>query len=253
MQTSAKNIYDPMIMTVLDGKFVAGYGQILCDLDGCLMTGGQYYRDSADFVAACGDRLWIVSNNSTHSAKQLSGIFGAAGLVVPEQRILLAGEQTLLRLARLPGPRTLRLYSGPALIDLARELEFDLDAPKPAHVLLCRSAGFVLPDLTEIVRLVVAGGARLWVANTDVSHPGPDGLPVPETGALLAALHAIVPALQFETMGKPSPDMIGMALAATGVMPGNAVFVDDNLDTGGRAAHSAGVIFLQLQRKGERK
>jgi len=250
MQTRAKKYDDPMVAAVLEGASVAGYAQILCDLDGCLMTGGQFYRDSAQFIAACGDGLWIVSNNSTHSARQLSAIFAADGMAVPHQRILLAGEQALVRMTRLSGPKTLRLFSGPALIDRARELEFDLYARRPAHVLLCRSPGFVLSDLAEIARLV-AGGSRLWLANTDVSHPGPDGLPEPETGALLAALRAIMSGLQFETIGKPSPHMIHLALADTGVTPNRALFIDDNPKTGGCAAQSAGVAFLQLQRTGE--
>lgn len=95
-------------------------------------------------------------------------------------------------------------------------------------------------------------GLPFWVANEDLSHPGQDGRPVAETGALLAALRAIRPGLTWTSPGKPDPLMLHMALERAGLTPADAVFVGDNAATDGRAARAANIPFLHLQRRAAR-
>lgn len=233
----------------LDGDLVAGDRLVLCDLDGCLVSQNFAFDDGAAFVEACGDRLWIVSNNSTHLADVMSRNLAALGLSVPTNRILLVGEQTLLHLNRLHPGASLELFGTKALQELAEDLDFDLGKNRPDIVLLCRDTGFSLEKLNRLAGLLHRG-AELWVSNTDVSHPAQDGAPIAETGALLAAVNAMVPELTFQTVGKPHPHLADIALGQTGVSERDAVFVGDNPSTDGAIAAATGLRFVHLQREG---
>ena len=185
--------------TRLDARAVADARLVLCDLDGCLIAQGRPFAETADFVAACGDRLWIVSNASDSTARAMSRQLAGLGLAVPQA------------------------------------------------VLLCRDASVTVDTMGPILTQV-GQGAPLWVSNEDLSHPGHDTRPVAETGALLAALRAIQPELEWRSLGKPDPMMLTMALTRSGVSAQDAVFVGDNVLTDGAAAAALNMPFVHIQR-----
>ena len=195
--------------TRLDARAVADARLVLCDLDGCLIAQGRPFAETADFVAACGDRLWIVSNASDSTAR--------------------------------------RVFASAALIARAVELGIDPTADVPQAVLLCRDASVTVDTMGPILTQV-GQGAPLWVSNEDLSHPGHDTRPVAETGALLAALRAIQPELEWRSLGKPDPMMLTMALTRSGVSAQDAVFVGDNVLTDGAAAAALNMPFVHIQR-----
>lgn len=237
------------IASQLSPDLVAQDRLVLCDLDGCLVSEGRAYTDSASFLQSCGERLWLVSNNSSHCAADLSARLAEIGLKVPAKRILLAGEQTLAHLARLhPGAR-LALFASPAMEQEARRLGFALTGDRPDLVLLCRDTQLSLDRLNAVAALV-QGGAAFWVSNTDTAHPSHAGQPIAETGALLAALRAMLTELKFESIGKPHPHLAALALSRTGVSATEAVFVGDNPDTDGAIARAIGTRFVLLRRTG---
>lgn len=222
-----------------------GHAAVLADLDGCLLSDDTVLPQVPDLFATVGDRLWIVSNNSTDTAIGLSARLAAKGLVIPPERILLAGEQTLRRLAEAdPAPR-IALYAGPDLQALAAVLGLAVDHVAPDLVVLARDKGFDFARLGALVALLHRG-VPLRVTNPDCAHPGSDGTPRPETGALTAALRAILPGLQAPTLGKPAPDLALLALQRAGVPPEAAVFLGDTPATDGAAAAAAGIAFVCL-------
>lgn len=219
---------------------------ILCDLDGCLIAGDRVLPGAAAFVARHAARLWIVSNNSTDTAETLSARLAGLGLAVGPERILLAGEAALARIAaERPGARV-AFFAAASLRARGRALglsEAGAGEGAPDAILLARDTGFDYQALRRLAALAGAG-VPLYVANPDAAHPGPDGGPVPETGALLAALRAVVPGLAFEMVGKPAPLLFDLALARAGVPAGEAVLVGDNPETDGAGAARAGIAFL---------
>ncbi|WP_417269437.1 HAD hydrolase-like protein [Celeribacter sp.] len=233
----------------LSPDFVKSDRLVLCDLDGCLISEGRAYADSAAFLAGCGARLWLISNNSTHCARDLSADLAALGLTIPARNILLAGEQTLLHLAHLYSGARLAIFSSQAMEVEAQKLGFVLTQSTPDLVLLCRDTQLTLDRLNTAAALVQSGAA-LWVANTDTAHPGLEGQPIAETGALLAALRAMLSDLRFESIGKPHPHLARLALSRTGVSARDAVFVGDNPATDGAIARAIGTRFIQVQRSG---
>lgn len=222
---------------------------ILADLDGCLVSGSTVLPHVADLVEQCADRVWIVSNNSTETSTGLSSRLAAMGLDVEAAHILLAGEESLRAIAaQRPGARV-ALFCAQALCDLAIELGLRADRQAPDVAFLARDPGFTFGDLTGLVALAHRG-VPIRLSNPDPSHPAADGTPVPETGALWAALACAVPEVVPECIGKPAPDMLRRALARAGVLPGAAVFIGDTAETDGIAAAAAGVDFVLLRRPG---
>ncbi|ADZ70604.1 HAD-IIA family hydrolase [Polymorphum gilvum] len=229
----------------LDPALVAGYDAVLCDLDGCLVSDGRLLDGAAGFAAAAADRLWLVSNNSSDTADSLSARLAGMGLVIAPGRILLAGEQAVRVLAaERPGAR-LSLHAEEPIRLLADGLGLDLSPDRPDVVLLARDSRFAIAGLTSLLRAVRAG-ADLWVTNLDRTHPGADGEPVPETGALLAAVRACWPEVRYRAFGKPERALVDLALARAGVPADRSVFVGDNAETDGAAAAAAGIDFLHV-------
>ncbi|TDK48970.1 HAD-IIA family hydrolase [Antarcticimicrobium luteum] len=222
---------------------------ILADLDGCLISGDTVLPDVPDLFARCGDRLWIVSNNSSDTAETLAVRLARLGLDLPAERIVLAGEMTLraIQVAK-PGSR-LALFADPPLQALAERLGLRRDLDRPQMVVLARDRSLDFDDIARIAALAHAG-VPVTLANPDPSHPGADGTPQPETGALWAAISAISPRAVATSLGKPAPDLPREALRRAGVTPGAAVFIGDTPETDGRAAAAAGIEFLRLERPG---
>jgi HAD superfamily hydrolase (TIGR01450 family) len=222
---------------------------VLADLDGCLISEGHVYEDAQAFAAACGEKLWIVSNNSSHSAFSLSAELEALGVSVSAHRILLAGEQTLLHLQNTYPGIGLALFASECLQERARAIGLRPDSRTPEIAVLCRDPRFSLSDLDRLAAMV-RRGVRLWVSNVDRTHPAVDGRPVPETGALLAALTAVLgEAVSYQTIGKPDAHMARLALQRAGIDPAEAIFVGDNPGTDGGIARNAGIPFVHLVRE----
>lgn len=224
-----------------------GRAAIFCDLDGCLVSGAHVYPNVREFVARHADRLWIISNNSSDTAERLSARMAELGIAVSAERILLAGEQAVLRLAASRPGATVSIYAETPIRDLARSLGLRTESDDPDVVLLARDADFSLRDLGRLID-EVHDGAVLVVTNVDTVHPDSEGRPVPETGAIVSAIRACDPAIRFTTIGKPAPDLVDLALRLSGAAPADCIFIGDNAETDGVAAEAAGVRFVHLQR-----
>jgi pyridoxal phosphatase len=169
------------------------------------------------------------------------------GLAIAPSRILLAGEQTLRRIAReRPGAR-IALYAAAPLQDLACALGLHPDRLTPDMAVLARDTGFGFCDLRELAAHL-HHGLPLWLTNADASHPGPDGTPEPETGALFAAVTAAVPGIVVRQLGKPDPYLLDLALNAAGVRADQAIFLGDTPSTDGAAAAASGIPFVLIAR-----
>lgn len=222
------------------------YRAILCDLDGCLISGETVLPGAGQLAAAAGARLFIVSNNSTDTSETLSARLGRLGLCVPPERLVLAGATALEMLAReMPGARV-ALFAAPALCAYAEAAGLVLDEATPEVAVLARDTGLTYPRLAGLVRHASAG-VPLVVTNPDASHPAADGAPVPETGALLHAVQACLPDLHVRIVGKPETTLIDEALRRAGAAPGEALFIGDNPATDGAGAARAGLDFALIR------
>jgi HAD superfamily hydrolase (TIGR01450 family) len=187
----------------------------------------------------------VLSNNSTDTAASLSARLARGGLQVAPERIVLAGVAAIERVARrAPGARVFVCGSG-ATVGHAVACGLPTDESAPDYVILTRDTGFSY-DRLQAVLGYLKQGARLVVANGDATHPGADGVPVPETGALLAAVLTCLPDQPHEVLGKPRPGLFEVALDRLGASPGDTVLIGDNPATDGAGAAAAGVDFIPV-------
>lgn len=221
----------------------------LVDLDGTLVTGRSLVAGAGRLLAVLEGRFAVVSNDAEHTPAELAHTLGGLGLVVPEERIVLAGAATLdLVAAETPGAGIMLLGS-PALVGYARRLGLDPDAQHPDVVVVGRDRQFSFARLAAAANAVRAGAALL-VANPDRTHPGRNGLVVPETGALASAILACTGPVLHRVIGKPEPALFLAGLALLGLEPAQAVMIGDNPETDGLGAERLGMRFL-LVRAGE--
>jgi|TARA_B100000929_G_scaffold267887_1_gene236401 HAD superfamily hydrolase (TIGR01450 family) len=218
---------------------------ILCDLDGCLISGDTLLSGVQVFTRQVHDRLWIVSNNSTDTPQSLTARLAGMGLCVAPSRVLLAGAEAITDLARRrPGARV-ALFASQRLHDYAEDHGLQIVRECPDTVLLCRDVHFDYAALTHLVGHLQRG-TELIVANPDTSHPSLLGPPVPETGALLAAVRAVVPDPPLRIIGKPQPFLFELALARAGVTAREALMIGDNASTDGAGAHGLGIAYASV-------
>jgi HAD superfamily hydrolase (TIGR01450 family) len=217
----------------------AGY---LLDLDGTLVQGGRALPWARPLLRGIEGRFAILSNDAEHTPQALSRQLDRLGLSVPPDRIILAGTAAVAEVARRhPGARVMLLGSA-ALRRVARAAGLRLALRGVEVVLLARDRRFDHAALAAAAN-ALRGGAALVVANPDLTHPGPNGAIVPETGALLAALLACAGDVPHIVVGKPEPTLFRQALALLDTAPEATVMIGDNAATDGQGAARLGLRF----------
>lgn len=225
-----------------DAHAARGY---LLDLDGTLMSGRHLLAGARELLARLNGRFCIVSNDSEHTPGQLIARFNDLGIALAAGQVILAGTSALETIAlRHPGARVMVLGSSP-LRAYARRIGLVVDALQVDVVLVARDRRFSYGKLAAAAE-AVTGGAALYVACPDTSHPGANGQPVPEAGALAAALLACVGPVDHVVIGKPEPGMFLQGCRWLGIDPADGVMIGDNPLTDGVGAASVGLAFWQV-------
>lgn len=219
------------------------------DLDGTLMSGGRLYPDTREFLASLDMPFMILSNDSEHTGEELAAVFQRQGLAVQASQFILAGVALVEDLAESqPGARVM-LLGPPALQALATNRGLALVQDRPEAVIVMRDPGFDYQRLAAAAR-AIHQGARMIVACPDTSHPSPTGAPVPEAGALAAAILACTGLEQYQVFGKPEPAMFKLAAQRMGVPSSACAMIGDNPDTDGLGARRSGMAFHHVSRTG---
>jgi len=220
----------------------AGY---LIDLDGTLISGRTALPDARRLFDALAGRFVIVSNDAEHTPRQVARMLASIGLDIAPQRIVLAGTTAIDLIAQeRPGARVLLLGSAP-LRFYARRAGLRLETSRPDIVLVMRDRRFSYTKLAMAAEAITRG-AELVVAAPDKTHPGPDGMPVPETGALAAAILACVGDIAYRVVGKPEAAVFEIGCARLALDPADAVMIGDNPHTDGAGAARMGMDFVPV-------
>jgi 4-nitrophenyl phosphatase len=163
------------------------------------------------------------------------------GLQLPRERIFLAGAEAVRIAAGHPDAGVL-MVAAPRMRRYASERGIALVDQNPNLVVLMRDESFDYAQLGRVAN-AVRSGAKMIVANADLTHPGAGGRVVPETGALLAAVLACTGEAPVDRLliGKPGPLLFESACAVLGVSPDETLMIGDNPATDGEGAFNAGI------------
>ena len=212
-----------------DRSLVLNSAAILLDWDGCVMIDDMIVPAARTLMRQYAEKIVILSNNSTHLPEDFWRILSRSEVYISASRIVLAGAEALRWLTRQP-PARIMLFGSTRIRCHARLLGLNVVREHPEIVVLMRDTRFTYAKLDRAIN-ALHRGARLVVANGDLTHPGAGARIVPETGALLAAVKACVPDVEAMTIGKPGPFLFERACAVAGVLPQHAVMIGDNPDT----------------------
>ena len=115
-----------------------------------------------------------------------------------------------------------RIDRGPATL---------VEDPRDTDVLLASwTDEFHYDDMVDALRALDTGTVYLGT-DPDPTFPGPDGLPVPGTGAVLRAITGVTEREPDRVLGKPSEIAIEAALDRLGHDPEDILVVGDRLET----------------------
>lgn len=222
---------------------------ILLDLDGVLWRGSKPIPGAAETVKqlkASGYAVRFVSNNSLLGSRGMHRHFERLGIDAQRSEIVLATEVLARALARKQARGTVYLLgsagfredleaAGLRVIDEPEEIDYLTD-----FVVVGGDRELNYTKLTRALRCMLKG-ALLAAPNVDRTYPMEDGLLVPGTGAIVAAITAMVRRGPEIMVGKPKPDLLLAAAQSAGLDPAECVMVGDTIDTDIQAAHAAGM------------
>ncbi|HEY1611516.1 MAG TPA: HAD hydrolase-like protein, partial [Paraburkholderia sp.] len=157
------------------------------------------------------------------------------GLKVEPERIVLAGEQAVLLAARLYPHARMRVVASPTLMRFAAAHGCNVVEHDPDVILLGRDLRFCYARLQSVANQL-RQGAKLIVANPDLSHPSEDGGVTPETGSLMQAVVACSGVEPTCIVGKPEPLLLQEALRRLGTNATTTLVIGDNPLTDGAGA-----------------
>lgn len=217
---------------------------IILDWDGCCAIDNILVPEAAAFLRIVGDRVVILSNNSTHMAGDIHAILKQAGIDLPADRILLAGVSAI-RHAAARGFRRAMILGSPAMKAYARRCGLEVVREEAQVVIVMRDTRLTYAAL-ERAGNCLAGGADIILANPDGSHRGANARIRPETGAIFAALQAAVDLseTEIEIIGKPSPALFREACRLLGTAPAQTIMIGDNPATDIDGAYELGMPAL---------
>lgn len=235
---------DPSAETALDS--IARARHFFVDWDGCLVERGVLRPGAHRFLRLVAGRVSVVSNNSTDTPRSLAGLLHQQGIDLAPEQFFLAGDLTLRLAAERFGRTPVYLLANLAMEEHARALGLRLGRQSAREVILLRDTRFSFAKLEKAVNLL-RGGARLMVANPDVTHPRGSEV-APETGALLAAITSCLDPSRLDVaiVGKPGPTLFEAALAASCCTTGEVVMIGDGPLTDIAGADRAGIPSVLL-------
>ena len=221
---------------------------LVCDIDGVLLLCGKPVPGAKALLEK--HRCVFVSNNSTHTAEELSEVFRCLGLKGDARDFFLAGEASIDFVSRTsPEASVMVLASGGIAVKARERLnvfnpELLTATHRPDLLLLCRDEEATFEKI-EAAANAARLGARVVLSNPDLTHPAADGMIHTETGALWAAIRAQLESIDpFAVIGKPNADLVERAVRHLRLRPSELVFLGDNLRTDAPAAAQAGIPFI---------
>jgi HAD superfamily hydrolase (TIGR01450 family) len=218
----------------------------MVDLDGTLIDAAGPRPGARRFVERYGDRLLVLSNNSTDTPESLSRRLRGFDLPIPADRLLLAGCFAVDVVAKDRPGACLQLIGTETLLAYALARGLSCAGAAAAEIVLVARDPLLTYAKLAAAANAIRLGARFYATNPDATHPGPAGTLVPETGALTAAVAMAAGRLPDHVFGKPDATFVAEGLRRLGSGRARTLVIGDNPDTDGRGAAALGLGFVHI-------
>ena len=222
---------------------LAGYDNVLLDLDGCVWVGEVPTRGAPEAVSelrGAGKGVVFLTNDSRRSPEEYVRKLWSMGIQASLDEVVTVGGAIQWVLA--DGERRGVYVIGSAAVyrhvaDAGqRILNGTSKATEADVVVVAGHDDFDYGELREATAAVLAGAAMI-AADRDRTFPTQDG-PAPGSGPIVAALEYATER-QATIVGKPQPELFRVALERLG--PGRTLMVGDRLDADLEGAAAAGL------------
>lgn len=223
---------------------VAGYDQLILDLDGCVYVGDQPTPGAVEAIEALREArkgVAFVTNDPRHAGEDYVRRLWGMGVRASLADVVTVGAATQHLLAETRTGRTAFVIGTEAMHRHVRDAGLrilngtDL-ATRAEVVMVAGTEDLVYRDLRD-ASLAVRNGADFLAAGRDPTYPTESGL-WPGTGAILAAVER-ASGREAKVIGKPEPQLFRTALERLG--SGRTLVVGDRLDADVAAAARAGL------------
>ena len=215
---------------------------ILFDVDGVVYRGDTPLPGAAeifDSLRAHGVPYCLITNNAAKTAAQYAEKLARMGIRVEESAVVTSGIAVARYLAeREPAGAPVYVVGEAGLIEPLLAAGFWIDERAAKYVCVGLDTGITY-DKLKSAALAIRRGACFIGANPDTTLPTEEGL-VPGNGAVLAALETAT-GVSPTVIGKPSAEIVDLAIASLGVDRSRVAIVGDRLDTDVLAGNRAGI------------
>ncbi len=213
----------------------------LLDMDGVLVHGRRPIPGAPEFVTkllAAGIPFRVITNNPMYTPRDLSHRLASEGMHIPEENLYTSAMATAHFLSMQRPNGTAYVIGESGLTHALHAVGYTLTNKAPEYVVLGETHSFSFDQITQAIRLIVAG-ARFIATNPDATGPSETGL-IPACGAAAALIERASGRRPY-FVGKPNPLMMRSALNALGEHSENTIMVGDRMDTDVIAGMEAGM------------
>jgi glycerol 3-phosphatase-2 len=222
---------------------LAGYDNVLLDLDGCMWVGENPTPNAADAVAelrAAGKKIVFLTNDSRRSPEEYVRKLWSHGVQASLEEVVTVGSTIQWMLAGRERASVFVIGSEAVFrhVDEAGHRIVN-GTPASAEAQVVVVAGhddFDFAELRTATRALLAG-AELLAADRDRTFPAEDGL-TPGSGAIVAALEYAADRTAV-VAGKPNPQIFRSAIDRLG--DGRTLMIGDHLDSDLGGASGVGI------------
>ena len=205
----------------------------LFDLDGTVYLGEALIPGAAEAIGAlraAGRRVGFLSNKPLQTRDDYAAKLARLGVPATADDVINSSLVLARYLRALdPGAPVFVIGEPPMFAEMAAHGFEVRDDERVRWVVIAFDRTFTYAKLNTALQ-AVKGGARLIATNPDRTCPV-EGGEVPDCAGMMAAVEAVTDRKVEIIVGKPSPIILAVALAALGVGAAEAVMVGDRIET----------------------
>ncbi len=205
----------------------------LFDLDGTVYLGERLIPGAARAVGALradGRRVAFLSNKPIQTREEYAAKLTRLGVPASADDVINSSLVLARHLRALDPGAPVFVIGEPPMIAEMRAHGFEIrEDERVRWVVIAFDRTFTYAKLNTALQ-AVRGGARLIATNPDRTCPV-EGGEIPDCAGMIAAVEAVTGRTVETIVGKPSPIILQVALAALGCAPAESVIVGDRLET----------------------